>query len=122
MIILDKINHQSGDSNIHFVELLSRLQIKECTISDYNLLRSRVISEMQNLHTWNLSLNDYCPVIVSDNASKDAINIKMAMSFTSKSHQMLHWYTAEDTKNGTPIIDDSMLKIISLLHSGKTHG
>ena len=122
IIVLQKINHQSGDSNTHFVELLIRLHIGECNASNYQLLKSRVISETQNINTWNLGINDYSPVIVSDNASKDAINNQMSLLFASKMNQVLHSYVANDTQNGKTITDPSVLQIISLLHSGKTHG
>jgi ATP-dependent exoDNAse (exonuclease V) alpha subunit len=122
VIVLHKINRQSGASNHRFVELLSRLRIGECNTSDYQLLRSRIISESQNLHTWGLDVNDYSPVIISDNVSKDAINHEMAVLFASKTNQLLLSYMAEDTKNGSAITDHAVLQIISLLHSGKTHG
>ena len=122
VIILDKINRQSGAANFRFVELLTRLRIGECNASDYQLLNSRVISETQNMHSWLPDINEYCPVIVSDNTSKDAINNQMAQLFASRSGQTLQWYMAEDTKNGLAITDNSTLQIISLLHSGKTHG
>ena len=44
VVVLHRINRQSGDENARFVELLNRLRVGECNGSDYRLLESRVIS------------------------------------------------------------------------------
>ncbi|TEB33501.1 hypothetical protein FA13DRAFT_1573945, partial [Coprinellus micaceus] len=79
VVILEKPERQDGDENERFVELLDRLRLGECNDEDYELLCTR-----------------WCPIIVTDNASKDALNEARAIQFALDQNQELHWYYAID--------------------------
>ena len=74
VIILHHPQQQIGPQNKEFLELLMRLQEGWCTVYDYDLLSSHVIKPSMNLdfgsEPWQ-----HAPVIVYDNAVKDAINM-----------------------------------------------
>ena len=120
VVILQKINRQSGTENERFVDLLSRLHEGCCTSANYNLLNSRVISVIRNINQWNISIRDFAPVIVCDNTTKDAVNLEIAQVFASKTGQPFCTYASVDEIDGAPITDPNVLKIIELIHSGRT--
>jgi PIF1-like helicase len=120
VVILQKINRQSGTENERFVDLLSRLREGCCTSADYNLLNSRVISVIRNINQWKISIKDFAPVIVCDNTTKDAVNLEIPQVFASKTGQPFCTYTSVDEIDGAPITDPNVLKIIELIHSGRT--
>ena len=62
------------------------------------------------------------PVLVCDNASKDAINLAMSYAFATDTGVVLHHYTAVDSMGSSPITDPGILCITNLLHSGHTNG
>ena len=74
------------------------------------------------IEQWDLSINDWCPIIVSDNIAKDAINDALAHAFATKTGQTIHYYSATDLIAGSPILSPTTLKTIELLHSGRTSG
>ncbi|KAJ7177009.1 hypothetical protein C8R46DRAFT_836617, partial [Mycena filopes] len=74
VVMLTQNMRQTGPENQPFVELLSRLREGKCT-SD----------------VWKNA-----PVIVAQNAMKDALNIQMAHDFAVSSGRTLHWYYAID--------------------------
>lgn len=122
VVVLHRINRQSGAENARFVELLNRLRLGECNASDFHLLQNRIVSATLNVSQWNLPLSNIVPVIVTDNTTKDAINSDLAAAFAARTGQTLHNYWAVDSMNGATITDPALLQIIDLLHSGKTSG
>ena len=120
VVILEKINRQSGIENAPFVDLLSRLREGCCNFADYQLLKSRVVSPVQNIQQWNMGIKDFAPVIVCDNTTKDAVNLEMARVFAAKTGQSFCTYASTDEMDGSPITSPSIAKIIDLLHSGRT--
>jgi hypothetical protein len=94
VVILCGNNRQIGDHNLRFRLLLGRLCYGICTNKDYALLSSRII----NRGIPHSSLNEFsfAPVIVCENAAKDAINNKFAQHFATTTSQVLHWYISED--------------------------
>ncbi|KAF8338564.1 hypothetical protein F5887DRAFT_840913, partial [Amanita rubescens] len=96
VVLLEKINRQTGEENMRFVELLTRLHNGDCNISDYQILQRRIVSPLNNVVHWNLQPNELTPVIVSDNTTKDRINIKMARGYAAKTGLPLHEYLAVD--------------------------
>ncbi|KAI1782011.1 hypothetical protein LXA43DRAFT_869725, partial [Ganoderma leucocontextum] len=94
VIMLDEVMRQQGSHKDTFIRLLARLRLGECTDADFNLLNSRLLQ--------NQPRGDYvsqwatAPIIVSDNATKDAINAQAAVVFAHNSGQSLHWYYCTD--------------------------
>ncbi|KAJ7730751.1 hypothetical protein B0H16DRAFT_1229855, partial [Mycena metata] len=82
VIFLSEIMRQSGPENQPFVDLLSRLR------------EGRLASRVQI--DWHSERWRKAPVIVAENAMKDALNIQMAHEFAVKTGQKLHWYYAQD--------------------------
>ena len=120
VVVLEKINRQSGIENAPFVDLLSRLREGRCNSADYQLLNSRIVSPIQNMKQWNLGFNNFAPIIISENCTKDAINFEMAHTFATKTGQTFHTYTSKDEIDGSPITDSNLVKIIDLIHSGRS--
>ena len=120
VVMLDKINRHSGVENVPFVDLLSRLREGNCNFADYRLLQSRLVSPQLNIQQWNLGINDFAPIIATDNTTKDAVNMEIARIFATKTSQSFDTYAATDEMDGSPITDPSLLQIIDLLHSGRT--
>ena len=63
----------------------------------------------------------YCaPVIVYDNAAKDAINVKAASAFAKQTGQELQWYYAEDKHQKLIINGEHLRDYLTHLPSGQT--
>jgi hypothetical protein len=120
VVVLEKINRQSGVENAPFVDLLSRLREGCCTSRDYQLLNSRVVSPVLNITQWNIGIKDFAPIIVCDNTTKDAVNLEIARIFAAKTGQPFFTYVSKDEIEGSPITNPTILQIIDLLHSGRT--
>ena len=118
VVILTEIMRQSGPENIPFIQCLGRLRTGNCTESDYDLLNSRVLENADiDIHSseWKTA-----PIIVSDNATKDALNTKLAAKFASETGQQLEWYYSTDKRSGKILTDPQLKEILQQLHSGQT--
>jgi hypothetical protein len=118
VVMLNRIERQSGQENQAFVELLSRLREGRCSSTDYAVLKQRVITETNtdlNSPEWKRA-----PLIVSDNAVKDAMNNTAAIAFAHETNRPLHWYYASDKKSGNDITDPDLNAKLQGLHSGRT--
>ncbi|KAI0708650.1 hypothetical protein C8Q76DRAFT_602014, partial [Earliella scabrosa] len=71
VVILKQVMRQRGSENLQFVGLLSRLR--------------------EGREDWSMA-----PTIVSDNATKDALNQYAAEQFARRTGRELHWYHARD--------------------------
>ena len=115
VIILTESMRQTGPENIPFVDLLSRLREGRCTQNDYSMLSSRILQNNQvNWDTWSET-----PIIVADNAQKDALNERGAQAFANHNNRELHWYYALDTHRTLPVSQD-IHNHLQNLHSGLT--
>ncbi|KAI9059615.1 hypothetical protein FKP32DRAFT_1531329, partial [Trametes sanguinea] len=74
VVMLHEVMRQKGAENTAFVELLGRLR--------RDLLQDE---EWEN-----------APIIVYDNATKDALNVKATEAFARRTGRELHWYYAVD--------------------------
>ncbi|KAF8344840.1 hypothetical protein F5887DRAFT_838895, partial [Amanita rubescens] len=83
VVLLEKINRQTGPENVRFVQLLTRL-------------RTRVVSTANTVNQWNLGQDELTPIIVSDNTTKDRINSQLARAYAAKSGREVHEYIAVD--------------------------
>ncbi|KAF8351778.1 hypothetical protein F5887DRAFT_872660, partial [Amanita rubescens] len=94
VITLTGNSRQTGPSNEQFRQLLTRLRHGCCTQDDFQLLSNRTMS----LCTTPRTLNEFtsAPIIVSDNVTKDQINIALARRFAEATNQELISYSAED--------------------------
>ena len=115
VIILNESMRQAGPENIAFVDLLTRLREGRCTQTDYDILSNRVLQNIEvDWDTWADT-----PIIVADNAQKDALNERGAQAFANRTHRELHWYYVLDTHRQVPVSPDTSNHLQNL-HSGLT--
>ena len=79
VVILTEVMRQTGPENETFVSLLNRLRHGQCTDKDYDLLNTRVLTNATV--DWSDPTWMDLPIIVSDNAVKDALNARGAEAF-----------------------------------------
>ncbi|KAF8054264.1 hypothetical protein FPV67DRAFT_1378557, partial [Lyophyllum atratum] len=94
VVCLEEQHRQPGQANSQFVQLLQRLREGRCTAHDVCILKSRIMSPTtfdRNARNWLDA-----PVIVYNNATKDAINERAACQFAQETGQAFHWYYASD--------------------------
>ncbi|KAJ7205797.1 hypothetical protein GGX14DRAFT_367769 [Mycena pura] len=107
---------------VRFVELLSRLREGRCTEDDFNLLNTRLVTQLRP--NWNECRLRNVPIIVSQNRLKDALNEKASIAYAARSDRDLHWYHATDARSNGQMIreTDSELRdyLLHRLHSGET--
>lgn len=121
VVLLDHPERQSGTVNAVFVNLLSRLRRGECNDADYALLSTRVLTpEVAEIFHEKDSPWRSCPMIVSDNAAKDAINEGRAIQFALDHNVELHWYYATDLRQGREIESEDVIQVLQSKHSGQT--
>jgi hypothetical protein len=118
VVILKQSMRQTGPENVLFVDLLSRLREGRCTNEDYDLLSSRVLQNMMDID-WEKWKDT--PIIVSENAQKDALNIRAAEAFARRTNQPLHWYHARDTHQRNMVTDPTLNAYLEKLNSGVTN-
>jgi hypothetical protein len=118
VVILHETMRQSGDANARFVELLQRLRDGCCNDDDYGVLAGRCLSQHSlpsNDRSWA-----FAPVIVTSNATRDAINREAARAFADQMGVELHWYHAVDMHNRAVVTDQALIKKLEEQHSGQT--
>ena len=74
VVILTEVMRQTGPENETFISLLNRLRHGQCTDKDYDLLNTRVLTNATV--DWSDPTWMDLPIIVSDNAVKDALNAR----------------------------------------------
>ncbi|KAJ7162718.1 hypothetical protein C8R43DRAFT_819195, partial [Mycena crocata] len=94
VVMLTENMRQTGEHNRAFVDLLNRMRVGRCTSADYDLLNTRLASNLDI--DWQSTPWSEAPVIVTENAMKDAINIQMVRDFAKTSGQPIHWYHSID--------------------------
>lgn len=119
VVILHEVMRQTGPENVPFVELLSRLREGRCTDSDYAMLNQRLVS---NSSAFDRSAEEWisAPIIVYDNAIKDALNEAAAQAFANRTGQPLNWYRSVDKSAGKTIRDGPLKSKLEGMHSGQT--
>jgi len=118
VVILTEQMRQSGETNERSVSLLGWLREGVCTDDDLSLLNSRLMStagEDLSMDWWQTA-----PIIVSENAVKDAINIRATLAFAERTRQTVQWFDATDTYRGAKITDQRIREHLLRLPSGKT--
>ena len=118
VVILTEQMRQFGDANQQFVSLLGRLREGICSNEDFSLLNSRLISTAGE----DLSTDGWqnAPIIVSENAVKDMINVRAALAFAERTRQAIQWFDAVDTYRGAEITDPDVREYLLAQPSGKT--
>lgn len=119
IIILHYPQRQISSKNEEFCDLLMCLQEGRCTAHDYDLLNSCVMSSESNIDFISKPWQ-HTPVIVYDNAAKDAINAQAASAFTKELGQELHWYYAEDRHQKIVVKEKDLKDYLACLPSGQT--
>ena len=118
VVILHETMRQSGSGNAGFVDLLHRLRDGFCDEGDYEVLASRSLgrlSQRDKCGDWK-----FVPVIVTSNATRDAINCEAAQAFAEQVGKPLHWYHAIDTHKRATVTDPDLIKKLESQHSGQT--
>ena len=114
---LNEVMRQTGPENTTFVNLLMRLRTGKCTVQDYQMLNNRLINKVKpNWKEWQ-----NVPIIVSDNATKDAINHRATIAFAQNRKRKVHWYYASDKRGGKPTQDENLQNHLITLDSGQTN-
>ena len=117
VVILTQSMRQCGPENERLVQLLGRLREGRCTDDDFDLLSTRILDNISvNWSEWQ-----NVPIIVSENAQKDALNERAAQAFANRTNQTLHWYYAEDSHRGNTITDPELKGHLETLNSGITN-
>ena len=118
VVILHETMRQSGRENTVFVDMLQRLRDGDCNKDDYMMLRGRCLQQ----RTDELNNDDwrFAPVIVTSNATRDAINRKAAEAFVAQHGCDLHWYHAVDTHKKAVVTDPALIEKLESQHSGQT--
>ena len=118
VVILHETMHQAGSSNAGFVDLLQCLRGGFCNRDDYDVLANR---SLQRLTLPNEGADwRFTPVIVANNATRDAINRRAAEAFAKQAGVQLHWYYAIDTHKKAMITDADLIEKLESQHSGQT--
>ncbi|KAH7924617.1 hypothetical protein BV22DRAFT_993914, partial [Leucogyrophana mollusca] len=90
VVLLTEVMRQSGNENERFVTLLGRLRHGKCTEEDYQLLNTRLVSNVKP--DWEPSGWSNAPIIVSSNDVKDKLNARATAEFAYRTGRKLHWY------------------------------
>ena len=118
VVLLCEQMRQTGQRNMRFVDLLNRLRDGSCTEEDFELLNTRLVSNA------NENLANECwqkaPVVVSENAVKDGINVRATLAFAARTNQTVQWFEAIDTYRGTAVTDPVVRDYMLAQPSGKT--
>ena len=118
VVMLQEMMRQCGDENAGFVSLLQRLRDGVCNQEDYDLLKGRCLgnhSSTKMADDWN-----FAPIIVTNNATRDAINRRAAEAFAEQEGKELYWYHAVDTHNKSKINDPALIEKLESQNSGQT--
>lgn len=118
VVFLHEPMHQVGTENSGFVDLLQRLRDGNCNQEDYEELTARTLCRQVDAvkdRSWR-----FAPVIVTNNATRDAINQQASQAFADQSGLVLHWYHAFDTHKKRPITEPDLMKKLEEQHSGQT--
>jgi hypothetical protein len=119
VVLLTENKRQEGVENAEFVSLLGHLRYGRCTNADYDLLNTRLLSNLDI--DWTQDPWSSARVIVNENEMKDRLNVRAAHDFAAKTGRQLHWYYAEDKiarkKVSVGDLSDRLLR----LDSGKSN-
>ena len=118
VVMLNETMRQCGDENAEFVSLLQRLRDGVCNQEDYNQLKGRCLGN----HSSTKMADDwkFAPIIVTNNATRDAINCRAAKAFAEQEGKELHWYHAVDTHKKSKINDLALIEKLESQNSGQT--
>ena len=118
IVILQSVERQRGTGAEALISLLDRLRMGKCTNEDYNFLCGRLANRLkssQNIYNWKNA-----PIIVSENATKDALNMSAAEAFARETGRHLFWYYCTDTHDGQTIVDPNLRNHLLSMSSNNT--
>lgn len=118
VIILQRVERQRGSGADTLISLLGRLREGKCTKQDYTFLCSRIaknVATQEDISKWNNA-----PIIVSENATKDALNVAAAEAFAKQTGRHLYWYYCTDTHDGQTITDPDLRQHLLSMTSNNT--
>ena len=119
VVVLETVERQQGSGAGELISLLSRLREGKCIKSDYDFLCSRLaqrLASSENMTDWNDA-----PIIVSENATKDALNFAATEAFARRTGRHLYWYYCTDTHNGEIVNDVELKQHLCTLTSNNTN-
>lgn len=120
-VILQQPQRQAGKDNVPFVDLLSRLRDGACTRADQEMLNSKIMNPKHaplfhnTTSPWKLA-----PILVAENATKDALNEACAIQFAIDHKQELHWYYSTDVRRGKEVSGSQLFEELQARTSGET--
>lgn len=120
VVMLKQPMRQATEGSKRFVELLSRLREGICTQSDYDLLNGRLLDKIAKPGTRLPDVWAGAAVLVTDNASKDAINDAACRRFAEARGISLDEFSALDFQNGNEIRNATVKQELAFYHTGRT--
>lgn len=116
VVILQEVVRQGGVGNEQFVGLLHHMRTGVCTREDNELLKGRVLREVDLSvdNKWRMA-----PVIVSNNTTRDAINVRATHAFVERTGRNVQWYHALDMHKRSEIKDPVLIDNLERQHSGQ---
>jgi hypothetical protein len=118
VIILKELVRQDVHDDFEFTNLLNRLRTGSCIQADYEFLNSKLLRHTKT--DFSNSTWAQAPILVSNNDTKDSLNLECARSFASRTKQSLQFYHATDKRKGRPVNDRELQDKLWSYHSGKT--
>ncbi|PBK82431.1 hypothetical protein ARMGADRAFT_1048619 [Armillaria gallica] len=103
VVVLTQVMRQEGRENEVFVELLQQLRMGTCAPKDNEKLKHRLAKHV--MPDWTSPQWRMAPLIISENAVKDAINRRVTEAFAECTGCRLHYYYAADSHCGSVIPD-----------------
>lgn len=118
IIILQTVECQRGTGASELISLLTRMCEGKCTKSDYKFLSTRLAKRLAL--TTDISAWKDAPIIISENATKDSLNVAATEAFARRTGRQLFWYDSIDTHSGTEITDPVLKQHLAALPSNQT--
>lgn len=118
VVLLTKNQRQKDDPQ--YADFLNRLRVGECAthqhdaLSDLELIRNRVINEIDRGEIEDLTEFQDAPIIVGSRKLQDAINVKMIKSHAQRLGKEVHTYVARDFRGKDQIADEDRKILLNL--------
>ena len=119
IIVFQTVERQRGTGASELISLLSRLREGRCTKLDYEFLCTRLAKNL--VSTADVSQWKDAPIIVTENATKDALNIAATQAYARQTGRHLYWYHSTDTHQGDEVQDLTLKKYLADLPSNSSN-
>lgn len=119
VVMLTENMRQAGSVNSNFHNTLTRLRTGCCTKSDFDLLNTRLLDRLSI--DWSSGDWDDAPIVVSDNETKDALNMEAAKSYAQQRGENMNFYYAKHYRQKELLTDKDFNNYLNSMSTGKTH-